>query len=58
MEELLTPKEVMEMLRIGRTTLHKLVREGKLPAVHIGYRTYRFRSKDVEAFIESARKGG
>ena len=34
--EILTPKEVMNLLYIGRNTFYKLVRSGELPAFRVG----------------------
>jgi len=34
--EILTPKEVCEMLRIHRVTLYKLIRQGRIPSFRIG----------------------
>lgn len=39
-KELLTPKEVCEMLKIGRTTFDRYVREGTLIPVKINQRKY------------------
>ena len=50
--ELLTPEEVCERLKVGKTTLRGLVREGKLKAVNVG-RLVRFRPADLRAFIEN-----
>ena len=49
-ESLLTIKEVGELLKIGRTTIYELRREGKLPFLRIG-RTVRFRADDVRFLI-------
>ena len=34
--DILTPKEVMEELAIGRSTFYKLVRSGQIPSFRIG----------------------
>lgn len=52
-ERLLTVPEVMGLLRVGRTTLHGLVRAGRLRVVKVGRRTL-FRPAAVLAFIEEA----
>lgn len=53
LEKLMTVKEVMEHLRIGRSTLHKLVREGKIKAVKWNRKTL-FRASTLQAFIEAS----
>jgi excisionase family DNA binding protein len=35
-DEILTVKEVSELLRVNRSTVYKLVRQGKIPAFRIG----------------------
>lgn len=49
--KLLTIKEVTELLRISKASLHKLVGQGKLVATKIGGRTL-FTRKELERFIE------
>lgn len=49
-EQLLTVDETMEHLRISRSKLHELVRDGELPAVKFGRRTL-FRAAALQAFI-------
>lgn len=49
--KLLTIKEVTELLRISKATLHKIVGQGKLVPTKIGGRTL-FTRKEVERFIE------
>ena len=36
MERLLTPKEVRDILRIGRTTMYKMIRNSEIPVRKIG----------------------
>ncbi len=33
---MLTPKEAREILQIGRTTMYKMIRNGKIPVLRIG----------------------
>jgi excisionase family DNA binding protein len=54
--EVLTVKEVSEMLRIHKTTLYKLVKTGKIPSFRIGS-DWRFRSDLLERWI-AERPGG
>lgn len=53
---LLTEREVIERLRIGRTTLWRLRRDGKLPSVNIG-RAVRYRLTDVIELAENGTEG-
>jgi excisionase family DNA binding protein len=48
--EVLTPKEVCEMLHIHRATLYKLIRKGKLPSFKIGG-DWRFRQDVILRWI-------
>lgn len=52
-EKLMTVNEVMEHLRIGRSTLHKLVRDGQLKVVKWNRKTL-FRASTIQAFIEAS----
>lgn len=45
--EFLTPKEVMNLLCIGRNTFYKMVNSGELPAFRIG-KLWRVRKKDLQ----------
>ena len=45
--EYLTPREVMELLAIGKNTFYKMVQSGKLPAFRIG-RQWRVRRDRLE----------
>ncbi len=51
---LLTASEVMRALHIGRTTLYRLIGEGKLVGTYVG-RSIRFRPQDVRALIRQLR---
>lgn len=44
--EYLTPREVMELLAIGKNTFYKMVQSGQLPAFRIG-RQWRVRRVDI-----------
>ena len=48
--EYLTPKEVMNLLYIGRNTFYKLVNSGELPAFRVG-KLWRVARKDLIAFF-------
>lgn len=45
--EFLTPKEVMNLLYIGRNTFYKMVNSGELPAFRIG-KLWRVRRDDLK----------
>jgi len=54
--KLLTPEEVSERLCISKRSLYELLRrDSGLPVVRLG-RAVRFRSIDVDAFIEMKAK--
>lgn len=48
--DVMTLNEVAEYLRIPRSTVYKLVREGRIPGQKIG-RQWRFRRKVVENWL-------
>jgi excisionase family DNA binding protein len=45
--EILTPKEVAEMLRVSRRRINQLVAEGQIPCVRIGKRRIRFKREAI-----------
>ena len=47
---LLTPEEVAEVLRIGRTTVYALMKRGDLRAVHIG-RSCRISQAELDRYV-------
>lgn len=49
-QELLTTNEVIEILRITRPTLLKLIKDGSLKATKIGH-NYRILKEDLDKFI-------
>jgi len=55
-KKLLTPKEVCEILSISKTTLYKLVKEGKLTPIKLTKKATRFSMEDIEALIRESRK--
>lgn len=50
--ELLSVKEVCDILKLSRWTITKLVESGQLKASRIGG-SYRFRKEDIENLIEN-----
>ncbi len=51
---LLKVAEVAHIFRVSRSTVVRLIREGKLQAVRVG-RMYRIDAEDVLAFLETER---
>lgn len=51
--KLLTAKEVAQRLAIGRTTLYRLIGEGKIAPVRLGA-AVRFRPEDVATLIDES----
>lgn len=53
-ETLMTVEEVMQHLRIGKTHLYKLIREGRLKATKLSPKKTLFRASAVQALIEAS----
>jgi excisionase family DNA binding protein len=49
--QLLTPREVAEMLSIPKSTVYSLVKSTELTAIRVGPKLLKFRQKDVDDFI-------
>lgn len=49
--EFLTPKEVMNLLYIGRNAFYKMVNSGELPAFRVG-KMWRVRREDLYRFCK------
>ena len=49
--DVLTIEELAAYLKIPKSTLYKLVREGKIPSQKIG-RQWRFRKKAIDRWLE------
>lgn len=45
--EYLTPREVMDLLAIGKNTFYKMVQSGQLPAFRVG-RQWRVKREELE----------
>ena len=54
-EDVLTVKEMMDMLAIGKNTAYKLLRDGTIKSFRIG-NTYKVLRKSVQAYIYMKRK--
>lgn len=52
--DVLTIKELSTYLKIPKSTLYKLVREGKIPSQKIG-RHWRFRKRAIDRWLEETR---
>jgi excisionase family DNA binding protein len=56
--EVLTVKEVSELLRVNPSTIYRLTKEGRIPAFKIGS-DWRFRKEGIVRWmIEQTRGGG
>jgi excisionase family DNA binding protein len=51
MAELLTTKQVQEMLRVDRTTIYRMVEQGRLPAIRVG-KQWRFRGPEIDSWLQ------
>src|ERR687894_946376 len=56
-EGFLTTEEVLEYLQVNLRTVYRLIKAGKIPAVRVG-RQWRFRKRDIDAWLESQRARG
>lgn len=57
-QRLMTAKEVAEVLGTARETVYRMVSDGRLPVVKFGHRSTRFRSTDVNAFVDRNYRNG
>lgn len=57
-ETLLTRSEAQNILRVSKSTMFRLIHDGKIPSVQVGC-TYRIRRSDLDTFLKTnAEKGG
>ena len=49
---LLTPREVAEVMRVSTMTVYRLIKSGELPAIRVG-KHLRIRGNDVAAFLDA-----
>ncbi len=49
--DILTPREAMEILGIGRNLLYRLLNDGTIPARRIGGKVWKIAKKDVIRYI-------
>lgn len=52
--DVLTIEELADYLKIPKSTLYKLVREGKVPSQKVG-RHWRFRKEAIDRWLENTR---
>lgn len=52
--DLLTPREVAEVMRVSTMTVYRLIKSGDLPAIRVG-KHLRIRGNDVVAFLDARR---
>lgn len=52
--EIMTLEETAKYLKIGKSTLYKMVREGKIPAVKIANQ-WRFRKDEIDEWWKKVR---
>ena len=51
---IMTIEETAKYLKIGKSTLYKMAREGKIPAVKIANQ-WRFRKEDIDKWLQEIR---
>jgi len=56
MDEMLTAKEIQEMLQVDRSTIYRMADRGELPAVKVG-RQWRFPRESVESWLDAQTPG-
>lgn len=52
--EMFSPEEVADLLKIKRSTVMRLYREGKLKGARLGHRTIRFSRYEINAYLNGA----
>jgi len=55
--DVLTIEELAAYLKIPRSTLYKLVREGRIPSQKVG-RHWRFRKETIDGWLDKTDVGG
>ena len=55
-DHFLTTEEVLEYLQVNLRTIYRLIKAGRIPAVRVG-RQWRFRKRDIDAWLEQNRAG-
>jgi excisionase family DNA binding protein len=49
--EFLTARQLADILQVSETTIHRLRRQGRIPAIVLTHRLIRFNLKDVKAAL-------
>jgi len=52
--EIMTLEDTAKYLKIGKSTLYKMAREGKIPAMKIANQ-WRFRKEDIDKWLQEIR---
>lgn len=50
--DILTPKEVMEILGVSKNTLYQLINNGEIPATRLGRKLWRIQKQALLHFLE------
>ena len=50
MDDLLTTKQLMEILQVDRTTIYRMMNDGRLPAIRVGGQ-WRFSRQAIEKWL-------
>ncbi len=51
--DILTPKEVMDILSISKNTLYTMIRHNEIPAFRLGPRCWRFQKADLIHYLKN-----
>ena len=54
--QLLTPDDVAELISVGRVTVIRLARAGRIPSLKVG-KAVRFRPATIERWLQEAESG-
>lgn len=57
MSDLLTTKQLQEILRVDRTTIYRMADSGRVPGIKVGNQ-WRFSRQQIEAWLQSQSAGG
>ncbi len=53
--DILTPKEVMEILGISKNTLYQLINNGDIPATRLGCKLWRIQKQALLGFLDNSK---
>lgn len=54
--KLLTLKEAARKMRVSNVTVHRIIKQGKLPVIRISEKIFRVESADVDSYLASCRE--